>query len=174
MITGGQRLEGEVRISGAKNSALPILAASLLPESPLVINNLPHLQDVTTMLELIGRMGADVVVEDKLRVSINANRIQQFEAPYDLVKAMRASILVLGPLVARFGHAHVALPGGCSIGSRPVDLHIKGLEAMGAQIEVKEGYITAKVNGRLKGARMVLDQVTVTGTENLMMAATLA
>ncbi len=174
MITGGQTLTGEVRISGAKNSALPILAASLLPESPLVISNLPHLQDVTTMLELIGRMGADVVVNDKLQVSINANRIQQFEAPYDLVKAMRASILVLGPLVARFGYAHVALPGGCSIGSRPVDLHIKGLEAMGAQIQVHEGYITAQVKGRLKGARMVLDQVTVTGTENLMMAATLA
>lgn len=173
MITGGQTLKGEVRISGAKNAALPILASSLLSESPVIIHNLPRLQDVSSMLELIRRMGA-VVNQSDLQVSINASGLQECEAPYDLVKAMRASILVLGPLVARFGYAHVALPGGCSIGSRPVDLHIKGLEAMGAEIVVNEGYITARVKGRLKGVRMVLDQVTVTGTENLMMAAVLA
>jgi UDP-N-acetylglucosamine 1-carboxyvinyltransferase len=174
IITGGRVLDGEVRISGSKNSSLPILAATLLAEEPVTIGNVPHLHDVTTLIELLGRMGVGVVVGDRMRVEINSSSIQDFTAPYELVKKMRASILVLGPLVARFGRAVVSLPGGCAIGSRPVDLHLKGLAAMGADIEVKNGYIHAASKGRLRGARIVFDTVTVTGTENLLMAAALA
>src|SRR5699024_1886566 len=174
LITGGQRLDGEIRISGSKNSSLPIIAATLLASEPVTLGNLPHLQDVTTLLELVGRMGVSVVVDDRMNVEIDASTITDYEAPYELVRTMRASILVLGPLVARFGQAIVSLPGGCAIGSRPVDLHLRGLEAMGANIEVKNGYVHASVDGRLKGAHIVFDVVTVTGTENLLMAATLA
>lgn len=174
MITGGKQLAGEIRISGAKNSALPILAATLLASEPVVVSNLPHLHDITTMLELLRRMGAELTVDEKLNVEIDPTTINICVAPYDLVKTMRASILVLGPLVARFGEAEVSLPGGCAIGSRPVDLHIQGLRAMGAEIAVEAGYIHAKTNGRLKGARIFFDTVTVTGTENILMAATLA
>lgn len=172
-ITGGKRLDGEIRISGAKNSALPILASTLLAQEPVTIRNLPHLHDVTTMIELLGRMGVSLLVGDKLSVEIDATTIEHCVAPYDLVKTMRASILVLGPLLARFGEAQVSLPGGCAIGSRPVDLHIRGLEAMGADISVEDGYIRAKAE-RLKGAHIFFDTVTVTGTENLLMAAVLA
>jgi len=172
-ITGGKRLDGEIRIAGAKNAALPILAATLLAEEPVTIRNLPHLHDVTTMIELLGRMGVSLLVGDKLSVEIDATTLDHCIAPYDLVKTMRASILVLGPLVARFGEAEVSLPGGCAIGSRPVDLHIRGLEAMGATITVVDGYIRAKAD-RLKGAHIFFDTVTVTGTENILMAATLA
>lgn len=175
IITGGIRLNGEIRISGAKNAALPILAATLLSDRPVTIRNLPHLHDITTMIELFGRMGVQPVVDEKLSVEIDANAIQSLIAPYELVKTMRASILVLGPMVARFGEAEVALPGGCAIGSRPVDLHIRGLEAMGAQITVDEGYIKAKAPaGGLRGAHFFFDTVSVTGTENVMMAAALA
>ncbi|SIQ01070.1 UDP-N-acetylglucosamine 1-carboxyvinyltransferase [Marinobacterium stanieri] len=173
-IEGGVRLNGEVSISGAKNSALPILAATLLADEPVTICNLPHLHDITTMLELLRRMGSELVVDEKLSVEINASTLHDTCAPYDLVKTMRASILVLGPLVAHFGHAEVSLPGGCAIGSRPVDQHIRGLEAMGAEVQVEEGYIRARSNGRLKGARVFFDMVTVTGTENILMAAALA
>ncbi|MGB2247172.1 MAG: UDP-N-acetylglucosamine 1-carboxyvinyltransferase [Alcanivorax sediminis] len=174
IITGGRRLDGEIRISGAKNAALPILAATLLADEPVTVGNLPHLQDVTTLIELLGRMGVEVVIDDRMRVEVNASTIKELVAPYELVKTMRASILVLGPMVAHFGKATVSLPGGCAIGSRPVDIHLSGLEAMGAQIEVANGYVHASVDGRLKGARIVMDTVTVTGTENLMMAAALA
>ena len=172
-ITGGKRLDGQIRIAGAKNAALPILAATLLAQEPVTIRNLPHLHDVTTMIELLGRMGVSLLVGDKLSVEIDATTLDHCIAPYDLVKTMRASILVLGPLVARFGEAEVSLPGGCAIGSRPVDLHIRGLEAMGATITVEDGYIRAKAD-RLKGAHIFFDTVTVTGTENILMAATLA
>lgn len=174
IITGGRRLDGEIRISGAKNAALPILAATLLADEPVTVGNLPHLQDVTTLIELLGRMGVHVVIDDRMNVEVNATTIKELTAPYELVKTMRASILVLGPMVAHFGKASVSLPGGCAIGSRPVDIHLRGLEAMGAEIEVANGYVNASVNGRLKGARIVMDVVTVTGTENLMMAAALA
>lgn len=174
LIRGGRPLNGEIRISGAKNAALPILAATLLADEPVTISNLPHLHDVTTMIELLGRMGVELMVDEKMSVEIHANTIKHFHAPYELVKTMRASILVLGPLVAHFGEAQVSLPGGCAIGSRPVNLHIQGLEAMGAEITVENGYIKAKTNGRLKGAHIFMDMVTVTGTENLLMAATLA
>lgn len=173
LITGGTPLNGNVRISGAKNAALPILAATLLAETPCYISNVPHLQDITTMMGLLGRMGAGIVVNEKLNIEVNAANVDTFTAPYELVKTMRASILVLGPLVARFGAATVSLPGGCAIGSRPVNLHIQGLEQMGAEIEVENGYIHAKAD-RLKGAKLCMDLVTVTGTENLLMAATLA
>ena len=173
IITGGARLDGEVRIAGAKNAALPILAATLLAAEPIVVHNVPHLQDITTMMELLGRMGMQLVVDEKLSIQADASPIHTHVAPYDLVKTMRASILVLGPLVARFGEAQVSLPGGCAIGSRPVNLHIDGLRAMGAEVVVENGYIRATAE-RLRGARMVMDIVTVTGTENLMMAATLA
>jgi UDP-N-acetylglucosamine 1-carboxyvinyltransferase len=173
IITGGQPLDGEIRISGAKNAVLPILAATLLSEGPVMISNVPHLHDVTTTLELLGRMGVNMTVDEKLNVEIDPSTINQFRAPYELVKTMRASILVLGPLLARYGRAEVSLPGGCAIGSRPVDLHIKGLQAMGADISIENGYIMAKAK-RLKGAKLVMDTVTVTGTENLLMAATLA
>ncbi|MCP4598568.1 UDP-N-acetylglucosamine 1-carboxyvinyltransferase [Neptuniibacter sp.] len=174
IITGGEALNGEVRISGAKNSALPILAATLLASEPVTVCNLPHLHDITTMLELLRRMGVELVIDEKLNVEIDAGTINKLVAPYELVKTMRASILVLGPMVAHFGEAEVSLPGGCAIGSRPVDLHIQGLRAMGAEVVVENGYIHAKTNGRLKGARVFFDTVTVTGTENILMAATLA
>lgn len=174
VIKGGKQLHGELRISGAKNAALPILAAALLSNEPVTIRNLPHLHDITTMIELLGCMGVELTVDEKLSIEVNANTISEFSAPYELVKTMRASILVLGPMVARFGKAHVSFPGGCAIGSRPVDLHLKGLEAMGATITVEGGYINAEVEGRLKGARILMETVTVGGTENLMMAATLA
>ncbi len=173
VIQGGIPLSGEVRISGAKNAALPILCAALLTEEPLRIGNVPHLRDVTTMLELLNQMGAEVSVNDRMEVEIAARKLHNLEAPYELVKTMRAAILVLGPMLARCGQARVSLPGGCAIGSRPVDLHIKGLQAMGAEIEIEHGYILARAE-RLKGARIFMDTVTVTGTENLMMAATLA
>ena len=173
IITGGKPLSGDVRISGAKNAALPILAATLLAEQPMVIGNIPHLRDITTTMELIGRMGVELTVDETMRVEVDASKLDNPFAPYELVKTMRASILVLGPLLARCGEADVSLPGGCAIGSRPVDLHIDGLRAMGAEITVEGGYIKARAN-RLKGVRLVLDLVTVTGTENLMMAATLA
>lgn len=172
-IHGGIPLAGEVRISGAKNAALPILAGTLLAEGPVSVGNVPHLRDVTTMIELLGNMGVDVTIDDKMRVEVDAGRIRECVAPYDLVRTMRASILVLGPLVARFGRADVSLPGGCAIGARPVNLHLAGLEAMGADIQVENGYIRARAQ-RLRGARLVLETVTVTGTENLLMAATLA
>lgn len=174
LITGGAQLSGTIRISGSKNSSLPVLAATLLADEPVTVGNLPHLQDVTTMIELLGTMGIELLINEKLEVQIDANTIKEFNAPYELVRTMRASILVLGPMLAHFGEANVSLPGGCAIGSRPVDIHLKGLEAMGATIRVENGYVHAKVNGRLKGAHLVLETVTVGGTENLMMAATLA
>jgi UDP-N-acetylglucosamine 1-carboxyvinyltransferase len=175
IITGGIPLNGEIRISGAKNSALPILAATLLADTPVTVCNLPHLHDITTMIELFGRMGVEPVIDEKLSVEVDSSSIKTLIAPYELVKTMRASILVLGPMVARFGEAEVALPGGCAIGSRPVDLHIRGLEAMGAQIDVEGGYIKARAPaGGLRGAKFFFDTVSVTGTENIMMAAALA
>lgn len=175
IISGGHRLDGEIRISGAKNAALPILAASLLASAPVTVCNLPHLHDITTMIELFGRMGIQPIIDEKLSVEIDPRTIQTLVAPYDLVKTMRASILVLGPMVAHFGQAEVALPGGCAIGSRPVDLHIRGLEALGAEITVEDGYIKAKApEGGLRGGNFFFDIVSVTGTENIMMAATLA
>jgi UDP-N-acetylglucosamine 1-carboxyvinyltransferase len=173
VIQGGVPLTGEVRISGAKNAALPILCAALLTPETLRLQNVPHLRDVTTTLNLLGQMGVEVSLDEKLGVGLTAANVRNLTAPYELVKTMRASILVLGPMVARFGEARVSLPGGCAIGQRPVDLHIKGLQAMGATIEIEQGYIHARA-GRLKGARIVMDLVTVTGTENLMMAAALA
>ncbi len=172
-IHGGVALEGEVRISGAKNATLPILAGCLLADGPVTVANVPHLQDVTTMIELLGRMGVSVTIDEKMRIEVDAATIKEYFAPYQLVKTMRASILVLGPLLARFGAADVSLPGGCAIGARPVNIHVAGLQAMGADIHIENGYIKARA-GRLHGARLVLETVTVTGTENLMMAATLA
>ncbi|HEY9396489.1 MAG TPA: UDP-N-acetylglucosamine 1-carboxyvinyltransferase [Burkholderiales bacterium] len=172
-IQGGLPLEGEVRISGAKNAALPLMCAALLTSESLQLSNVPHLRDITTMLRLLGQMGVDVMVCDKQGVTLNASALGEPVASYELVKTMRASILVLGPLVARHGRARVSLPGGCAIGQRPVDQHIKGLQAMGADIHVEHGYINATA-ARLKGARLIMDMVTVTGTENLMMAAALA
>jgi UDP-N-acetylglucosamine 1-carboxyvinyltransferase len=172
-IRGGRALEGEVRISGAKNATLPILAGALLAGEPVSVGNIPHLRDVTTMIQLLGRMGVVVTLHEGMRVSVDASAIRACAAPYDLVKTMRASILVLGPLLARFGEADVSLPGGCAIGARPVDLHVAGLRAMGAEVEIADGYIRARAR-RLTGARLVMDKVTVTGTENLMMAACLA
>ena len=174
LINGGIRLDGEIRIAGAKNSALPILAATLLTQDTVEVCNLPHLYDITTMLELLGCMGVQPIIDEKLNVEVNSSTIKHFNAPYELVKTMRASILVLGPWLARYGEAEVALPGGCAIGSRPVNLHINALEAMGAKIAVEDGYIKARTEGRLKGAHIFMDLVTVTGTENVMMAATLA
>ena len=173
LIEGGPRLEGTVRISGAKNATLPILAATLLIDGPITIANVPHLNDITTTVELLGQMGVSVTVDEKMRIEVDASTIREFYAPYELVKTMRASILVLGPLVARFGSADVSLPGGCAIGLRPVNLHVDGLKAMGADIEVENGYIRARAK-RLHGAHIVMEHVTVTGTENLMMAAALA
>ena len=173
LISGGEPLNGEVLISGAKNAVLPILAATLLADGPMEISNVPHLHDVTTTMELLGRMGVQLTVDEKMRITVDPTTITSHIAPYDLVKTMRASILVLGPLVARFGAAEVSLPGGCAIGSRPVDQHIRGLRALGADITVENGYIVAKAK-RLRGARIVMDMITVTGTENIMMAAVLA
>jgi len=172
-VTGGVRLDGEVRISGAKNAALPILAATLLADETVEVRNVPHLQDVTTMIQLLTRMGVKVTLGERQSVAVDPRGIHEFIAPYDLVKTMRASILVLGPMLARFGQADVSLPGGCAIGARPVNIHVAGLTAMGADIRVENGYIRARAP-RLHGARLLLDTVTVTGTENLMMAATLA
>ena len=173
LVEGGCRLEGEIRVSGAKNAALPILAATLLADESVRIANVPHLQDVTTTIELLGRMGVGVTIDERMRVEVDPRSISSLVAPYELVRTMRASILVLGPLLARHGCADVSLPGGCAIGARPVNLHIAGLRAMGAQVSIEDGYIRARA-GRLRGARLVLDTVTVTGTENLLMAATLA
>ncbi len=173
IIGGGVPLEGEIRISGAKNAVLPILAATLLADEPCVVGNVPHLNDVTTTMGLLGSMGVELVVDERMRIEVDPRTIRSFTAPYELVKTMRASILVLGPLLARFGQADVSLPGGCAIGSRPVNLHVKGLQALGAEVSVENGYIKARA-GRLRGNRLVMELVTVTGTENLMMAATLA
>jgi UDP-N-acetylglucosamine 1-carboxyvinyltransferase len=173
LITGGTPLEGEVRISGAKNAALPIIAATLLSSEPVSIGNVPHLQDVTTMIELLGRMGVSVTIDEGMRVEVDASSLRDSTAPYELVRKMRASILVLGPLLARYGQADVSLPGGCAIGARPVNIHVAGLEAMGAEIQIQNGYIRARAS-RLRGAQLNLETVTVTGTENLLMAATLA
>jgi len=173
IINGGIPLAGEVRISGSKNAVLPILAGTLLADSPVIVRNVPHLHDVTTTMELLGRMGVSLTIGEKMSIEADPTTLQNTFAPYELVKTMRASILVLGPLLARYGEAEVSLPGGCAIGARPVDMHLSGLEAMGANIDVEQGYIKARCD-RLKGARIVMDQVTVTGTENLMMAAALA
>ena len=172
-IRGGAPLDGEVQISGAKNAALPILAGTLLAQEPVSVGNVPHLRDVTTMIELLGRMGVSVTIDEKMRVEVDASTVRECVAPYELVRTMRASIVVLGPLLARFGHADVSLPGGCAIGARPVNIHVAGLQAMGAEIHIENGYIRARAD-KLKGARLVLETVTVTGTENLLMAATLA
>jgi UDP-N-acetylglucosamine 1-carboxyvinyltransferase len=172
-IEGGVSLAGDVKISGAKNAALPIIAGALLAEGPVLLSNIPHLRDITTMLALLANMGVHTTLDDKMCVEIDARATNKLVAPYELVKTMRASILVLGPLLARFGQAEVSLPGGCAIGARPVNLHVDGLRAMGAEIHIDHGYIHAKAK-RLKGARLLLETVTVTGTENLMMAATLA
>jgi UDP-N-acetylglucosamine 1-carboxyvinyltransferase len=174
LINGGKALHGEVVISGAKNAALPIMAASLLASDHVTISNVPHLKDITTMMELLGQLGAHLIVDEKMNVQVDASQVNEFVAPYDLVKTMRASILVLGPMLARFGKADVSLPGGCAIGTRPVDLHLKALKAMGAEINVKNGYINARCKGRLQGKRLMFDTVTVTGTENILMAAVLA
>ncbi len=175
IITGGGPLNGEIRISGAKNAALPILAATLLAEKPVTICNIPHLHDITTTMELLGNMGVELVVDENINIEVHASTIQSFSAPYELVRTMRASILVLGPLLARHGEAEVSLPGGCAIGSRPVNIHIDGMRAMGADIKVENGFIKATTHGkRLQGAVIDCDVVTVTGTENLMIAATLA
>lgn len=173
VIKGGAPLQGEIRISGAKNAALPILAATLLTDEPMLIGNIPHLHDITTTMELLGRMGSELVIDERMNIEVNNRNITSLYAPYELVKTMRASILALGPLLSRYGKAEVSLPGGCSIGQRPVNVHLEGLVAMGAELEVENGYIRAQAR-RLNGARIHLDLVTVTGTENLMMAATLA
>ena len=172
-IIGGTALAGEIAVSGAKNAALPILAATLLAEGPVVLGNVPHVNDVTTTVKLLRRMGVEVTFHDGVKLEIDSTGASEFLAPYDLVKTMRASILVLGPLVGRFGSADVSLPGGCAIGARPVNLHVTGLRAMGATIDIENGYIRARAK-RLRGARLVLDTVTVTGTENLLMAAVCA
>ena len=173
IITGGRPLQGQVRVSGAKNAVLPILAGTLLADGPVTIENVPHLNDVTTTMALLGRMGVHLTVDERMNIEIDSRQAQDLYAPYDLVKTMRASILVLGPMLARHGRAEVSLPGGCAIGTRPVNLHLEGLRALGAEVWVSDGYIHARCK-RLKGGRFVLDAVTVTGTENLMMAATLA
>jgi len=172
-INGGSPLSGEVRIAGAKNATLPILAATLLADGPMTLGNIPHLCDITTTIALLGSMGANITVDEKMRIRVDSSTLTDYSAPYEMVRTMRASILVLGPLLARYGQANVSLPGGCAIGSRPVNLHIEGLRAMGASVEVENGYIRATAK-RLKGARVVMDVVTVTGTENLIMAAVLA
>lgn len=173
LIQGGARLEGEVRISGAKNAALPLLAATLLATTPITLTNVPHLKDVTTLIKLIEGLGVTVTREDD-RVVIDTSTLSNQFAPYELVKTMRASILVLGPLLARYGDAKVSLPGGCAIGARPVDQHLKALEALGAKIQVENGYVHAETQGRLKGGRVVFDMVTVGGTENILIAAAIA
>jgi UDP-N-acetylglucosamine 1-carboxyvinyltransferase len=174
VITGGEVLDGDVHISGAKNAVLPILCATLLADEPISIGNVPHLHDVTTTIRLLGALGAQLTVDEKLTVGVDPTTVNQTVAPYDLVKTMRASILVLGPLLAKFGHAEVSLPGGCAIGSRPVDQHIRGLIALGADVVVENGFVKARVADRLRGGRYVFDMVTVTGTENVLSAAVLA
>lgn len=174
IISGGISLNGEIRISGAKNSALPILAATLLADAPVVISNVPHLHDVTTMIELLGSIGADIVIHELMSIEIDPRTVHNFFAPYELVKTMRASILVLGPLLTKYGKAKVSLPGGCNIGARPVDIHLAGMRQLGAEISIDGGYIYAGSKGRLHGAEIIMDLVTVTGTENLIMAAVLA
>lgn len=174
IIVGGVPLNGSIRISGAKNAVLPVLAATLLIEEPVTLSNIPHLNDVTTMIELLGRMGAQITIDERMNIEVDCSRIQNVHASYELVKTMRASILVLGPLLSRFGEAEVSLPGGCAIGSRPVDVHIDGMRALGADVELTDGFIRATVDGRLKGTELNLGKITVTGTENLIMAATLA
>ena len=174
LISGGERLSGEIRISGAKNSALPILAATLLSDAPVMVSNIPHLHDITTMFELLGCLGVTVIMNEKMKVEIDSTTLKNHTAPYDLVKRMRASILVLGPMLAKHGRARVSFPGGCAIGSRPIDLHLSGLKHMGASIEINGGYIDAKVSGRLQGANIKMRTVSVGATENLMMAASLA
>lgn len=174
IIRGNIPLTGEVRISGAKNAALPILTAALLTPAPVRICNIPHLHDITTTMSLLGQMGVHLTLDERSNVEVDASNIHSFHAPYELVRTMRASILVLGPLLSRFGEAHVSLPGGCAIGSRPVDQHLKGMQAMGAEIRVENGYIKASTKKRLQGANIAMDLVTVTGTENIMMAAVLA
>ncbi len=173
-ITGGAVLGGELTASGAKNAVLPILAGTLLCDEPCQIGNVPHLQDVTTTIELLGQMGSEILVDEHMRLHVDTRPVDRQYAPYELVKTMRASILVLGPLVARYGQANVSLPGGCAIGTRPVNLHLDGLRALGAEVSVEGGYIKARARNRLRGCRIVLDLVTVTGTENIMMAAALA
>jgi UDP-N-acetylglucosamine 1-carboxyvinyltransferase len=174
VIQGGTRLDGEIWISGSKNAALPILFATLLTDEKVTLSNLPHLQDITTTIALLGALGVTISIDDSMQITVESGSLDALTAPYDLVKTMRASILVLGPLLAKHGEANVSFPGGCAIGSRPVDLHLKGLESMGAQIEVDQGYIRARSNGRLKGANILMDMVSVGATENLMMAAALA
>ena len=174
LIRGGSKLFGEIYASGAKNSALPILASSLLADTPLRVGNLPHLNDVTTMLELLGSMGVDVMLSDEMEVQVDTSNIKNLNARYELVKTMRASILVLGPLLAKFQRATVALPGGCAIGSRPVNLHIDAMRAMGAEISIEDGNIKARVEGRLRGAKIIFEPVSVTATDNVIMAASLA
>ncbi len=173
VIIGGETLNGEVQISGAKNAVLPILCSTLLADAPISIGNVPHLHDVTTTVELLGALGAQLTIDEKLTITVDPTHVNQTVAPYDLVKTMRASILVLGPLLAKFGHAEVSLPGGCAIGSRPVDQHIRGLIALGADVVVENGMVKARAD-RLKGGRYSFDMVTVTGTENVLMAACLA
>ena len=174
VIQGGTRLDGEIWISGSKNAALPILFATLLTDEKVTLSNLPHLQDITTTIALLGALGVTISIDDSMQITVESGSLNAVTAPYDLVKTMRASILVLGPLLAKHGEANVSFPGGCAIGSRPVDLHLKGLEAMGAEIEVDQGYIKARSKGRLKGANILMDMVSVGATENLMMAAALA
>ena len=174
LISGGERLSGEIRISGAKNSALPILAATLLSDAPVMVSNIPHLHDITTMFELLGCLGVTVIMNEKMKVEIDSTTLKNHTAPYDLVKRMRASILVLGPMLAKHGRARVSFPGGCAIGSRPIDLHLSGLKHMGASIEINGGYVDAKVSGRLQGTNIKMRIVSVGATENLMMAASLA
>ena len=174
LISGGGPLSGEIRISGAKNSALPILAATLLADGPVMVSNVPHLHDITTMFELLGCLGVTVILNEKMQVEVDATTLHSHVAPYELVKTMRASILVLGPMLSKYGTASVSFPGGCAIGSRPIDLHLHGLEMMGAKIDIDGGYINASVDGRLKGAHIFMDIASVGATENLMMAAALA
>lgn len=174
IIQGGHPLNGEVRIAGAKNAALPIIAATLLASEPVRITNIPHLRDITTIIELLGLMGINIAIDEHMGVEIDPRNIKTFKAPYELVRTMRASILVLGPLLAHYGQADVSLPGGCAIGTRPVDVHIEGMRAMGADIELEDGFIKARAKNGLHGAEINIDKVSVTGTENLMMAATLA
>ncbi|MBX3709038.1 MAG: UDP-N-acetylglucosamine 1-carboxyvinyltransferase [Gammaproteobacteria bacterium] len=173
IIKGNIPLNGEIKISGAKNAALPILAASLLSDAPIQISNIPHLQDVTTIVSLLGQMGVRITLDERSNIEVDASRLESFHAPYELVRTMRASVLVLGPLLSRFGEAEVSLPGGCAIGTRPVDQHLKGLQAMGAELHIENGYIKAKSN-KLRGATIIMDIITVTGTENILMAAALA
>ena len=173
MIKGGRPLQGEIRISGAKNAALPILAATILADDPVKISNVPHLHDITTTIGLLARMGSELTIDEHMNLEVDSTNIKEFFAPYELVKTMRSSILVLGPLLAKYGKADVSLPGGCAIGSRPVNIHLQGLQSMGADIQVEGGYIRASAK-KLKGVHLTMDIVTVTGTENLMMAATLA